>query len=222
MKIQRLVEWVLEQPYFGEDAPIPATYQAGDIPLVVVVGQNGGGKSFFRRLWVEGCWEADDETIRECIDVSMEKRVGDDYSSGVKRALIFGSEQIQSTSDISRHVISNAISTAQSRSHPVCVVWDEPCIGMTPETALGAAQTIMDFTRNADDHVQGTVAISNHSTFLEALHESTLHPHYVCLGDQQIPSLQGWVDRDIEPESLETLHHRTSDRRDDLQTILED
>jgi hypothetical protein len=207
--------------YYCEDNPaIPALWVKGSVPLFLVLGENAGGKSFFRRC-VYQCVKLDTRsTITEVIHLSMQGRTGD-TGAGPYKSFIYGDEETRSTGENSASTIRGALRTCHGRENDHFLYWDEPDIGMSEGAAAGAGITIADFVTSLPEHTKG-VFITTHS---RALVERLLpvQPHYIHLGcapDQAPQTLQAWLERPIVPISPEELAEASRERFGAIQKIL--
>lgn len=215
-----LLEFILEELlYFSpddeaEEPAIPWLWKKGSCPLVLVLGENAGGKSFFRR-----CVHAvakQEFKIEEFIHLSMQART----QEGIGRAFIYGgSEDDNSTGAISMHVVNRGIANARLREHEHMLFWDEPDLGLSENAAAGAAIEILDFVKSLPEKTKA-VFVTTHSRvmvryFLE------VDPHYIWLGSKNGPeTLQAWLDRPIVPISTTEVDRLGHDRWRNIQKIL--
>jgi hypothetical protein len=213
--IEKIVKFILtETAYFAEEKPaIPSLWRNGDSRVFLVLGDNAGGKSFFRRILGECMKKAD---IEEFIHLSMQGRA----TSGFQRSMIYGTEEWQSTGEITCHTISMAIGTCVGRDHDHVLYWDEPDVGLSEEATMGVADEIIKFAKELPDHTRG-VFITTHSRMLvQSL--LPLAPHYIHLGSKKPPlSLEAWLKRSIKPVSPETLRDQSLKRFRAIQKILD-
>ena len=204
--------------YFADDDPvIPALWVKGSSPLFVVLGENAGGKSFFRRC-VQGSVK-EHTSIKEVIHLSMQGRAGG--MMGAFRGMIYGDEHHDSTGSNSAMTVRTAITTCQGRDHSHILYWDEPDLGMSEGAALGAAQAIAEFVGDLSKHTKG-VFITTHSRPMVA-ELAKLNPHYIHLGtapDEAPQTLEDWVDREIVAVSPEQVRERNLKRYRAIQKIL--
>jgi hypothetical protein len=210
-----IVKFLLtETAYFADEKPaIPSFWVKGELPLFLVLGDNAGGKSFFRRLVSECAKRAG---IDECIHLSMQGRA----SGGVMRGMIYGSEDWQSTGEITGHTIRTGIKTCMGRDTDHLLYWDEPDLGLSEEATLGVALELEKFARALPKHTRG-VFITTHSRVI-ARQLATLEPHYIHLGSKKPPmSLQAWLDRPIKPIAPEELAELSLKRFRAIQKILD-
>jgi len=224
--IPALLEWIDGLRYFYPDEAcegriaIPKIIRPSesDSRLVLVLGENAGGKSFFRRLVWAGTSSKHKGPlpVDEVIHLSMQARAG---GMGAMGAFVYGSESWQSTGENSAHTVAGGITTAKGRDHGVILYWDEPDIGMSESSAAGAALDLVDFLREAPEHVKAVFITTHSKAMVEKL--LPLDPWYVHLGDSDGPrSIGEWLVRKpvpIRPAELKALSRR---RFLDIQAIL--
>lgn len=185
---------------FPGETAIPSLYEPGESGLVLVLGENAGGKSFFRRILSLVTHRGDDGRysmrkpidpgkfpVQEFIHLSMEGRT----AGGFIGACVYGDEGRRSTGENTAHTVMKAMETADSRAHTNILYWDEPDIGMSAGAAAGAGQAIAKWfpTRS---RLNRMVCITSHSTAL-IRQLVDLKPHYVFLGDADGPAtLDEW------------------------------
>jgi hypothetical protein len=215
-----IVKNVLEQwDYFGGDDPaIPALWVKGSSPLFLVLGENAGGKSFFRRcISLE---IRDRSGIKEVIHLSMEARTGATFM-GAAKAFVYGDENSRSTGENSVNTISGAITTCRDRTHPHVLYWDEPDIGMSEGAAAGAGIAIAEFVADLPEHTKGVFITTHSRAMVEQLVD--LKPHYLHLGtDPKLApqTLQEWLEREVVPVSPDELKEASRARFRAIQKIL--
>ena len=253
MDLKALIEWCLDLRYFHPDdaldggVAIPYTWTPGDDQsrLVLVLGENAGGKSFFRRIVrlatdygkVRTQWVRPGESVqiterepgpypvREVIHLSMQARSGGDFMHGPMRAMVYGDESYNATGDLSGNLVKTGISTARDRDHDIIVYWDEPDIGMSAGAAAGAGLDIGDLLAAPPDHLQA-VFITSHSPPLVNALLGGLRPHYLYLGNADGPATpEAWIEGQragFEPVRPAELADRSRARFKAIQAILND
>lgn len=204
--------------YFADDDPaIPALWVKGSRPLFLVLGENAGGKSFFRRC-VQAC-VSKYTSIEEVIHLSMQGRAGG--MLGAMRGFIYGDEHHDSTGSNSAATVTGATRTCRGREHSHLLYWDEPDLGMSEGAALGAAQAIAKFVEELPEHTKG-VFITTHSRPMVA-ELAKLDPHYIHLGtpvEEAPPSVEAWLARKIVAVSPEEVREKNLQRFRVIQKIL--
>lgn len=236
MNVKALMEHMLETlAYFHPVAeldgkvPIPAIYVPGRSRLVLVLGDNAGGKSFFRRLVnlvthrgrKAGVYEraipAGPFPVHEFIHLSMQGRTASDFSS----TMIYGDESWRSTGENSAHTVTMGVKTGLDRMHTSIVYWDEPDIGMSAACAAGVGRHIRVFVENDAPLIQA-VFVTSHSPALVRMLES-IRPHYLYLGDADgPPTLEAWFEAQAHPTPIspDDLQKRSHERFQMIQAIL--
>ena len=207
-------------PELDGEVAIPAIYKPGTSKLVLVLGENAGGKSFFRRLmWFEthrgkkgGFGESEIKRgpfpVYEFIGLSMQERT----KGGFVGSVIYGHEELHSTGECSSRTVSTGIRTASGRAHTSVIWWDEPDIGMSAGSAAGAGILIREFVQNDAPLVQGVFITSHSVPLIRQL--ADLDPHYIYLGDADGPkNLDEWFEsqqnpRPVLPEELQEVSRK--------------
>jgi hypothetical protein len=218
------VTWIVRHvlttwQYYCEDNPaIPHLWVEGEVPLFLVLGENAGGKSFFRRC-IHQCTKLN-TSIEEVIHLSMQGRTGV-TGAGPYKSFIYGDEETRSTGENSAATVRTAIKTCQDRETPHILYWDEPDVGMSEGAAAGVGVVIADFVRMLPERTKG-IFITTHSRALVE-HLLPVRPHYIHLGcapDQAPPTLQAWLERRVVPVSPEGLLEASRARFQAIQKIL--
>jgi hypothetical protein len=215
----RLVEEVLigMSAFFGDDAPIPYIWKPSTDPraMVVVLGENASGKSFFRKCVSGICSE--DKT--EIIPLSMAGRRNISYNPVL--ALVYGDESYSATGMNSIRTVVTGVNTCRERDTPHVIVWDEPDIGASDATAAAMGRHLADF---AKDQPALTIAaiVATHRKFL-VRELADCSPHYLYLGDSKGPqSLQEWLMLIPPPVTLEEVTNRATLRFAAIQQVMND
>ena len=205
---QSLISECLTLEYFhpNEDGvvPIQAHWRPGQGNLVVVLGDNASGKSFFRRLI--GCICRD--VGIEHIHLSMEGR---NQSFGGLRGLVYGDEEIESTGVNSAHTVGRGIKTCQGRETKHVIFWDEPDLGLSDNSAAGVGVAIREFAIAQPAHTVATIVVTHSRALVQQLAPSA--PHYLYLGEDNVPeTLEAWLMAPIVPISMDELFAKSKRR----------
>ena len=187
------------------ETPIPFIWTPGswDSKVVLVLGPNAGGKSFFRKIisMLTARKTRDDPKggpfqIHENIALSMAGRAG----GGIMSSMVYGDEGWRSTGENSAHTVITSLSTLRGRRHPVIVHWDEPDIGMSPDCSAGVGQVIREFADDLPPQVQAMFLTSHSAALVAQVAQVKATPHYVYLGDSTGPqSVQEWLTQMTNP-----------------------
>ena len=206
------------QPLGSGETPIPWIYMPGDCKLVLVLGENAGGKSFFRRAIDQMTTEernihvghrvpAGPFPVGRMIPVSMEAR------TGRMGSLIFGQEKRHSTGACSAHSVLMGIKTATTETGTNIIYWDEPDIGMSAGVAAGAGIEIQTMVLRESPLTQA-VFVTSHSPALISTLSQGLNPHYVYLGDSEGPSnVSEWLQAQLSPKVVTPQELKEASRR---------
>ena len=209
---QILAELAYFQPDGDEPPAIPHVWKQGRNPLVVVVGDNAGGKSFFRRLVQGAC----SHSKVECIAISMEGR---ETSPGFVKACVYGTEQWDATGANSAHTILMGIKTCRERDKPHTIFWDEPDLGLSDSWAAGAGVAIREFAQDLPEHTRAVYVVSHSKALVRELLPA--QPHYLHLGSVEAPvDLTGWLEQPVKPRDLSKLSEAGHQRFKRIQRIL--
>ena len=236
LNVGKLLEWARERALFnpaealGGETAIPLLYAAGRCKLILVLGENAGGKSMFRRVMRSGTHPGQPGgmgdpavprgpfPVPEFVGLSMQGRT----NGGMMSSFIYGNEGYRSTGENSAYTVTMGIKTARERTHPTVLYWDEPDIGMSAGAAAGAGEAIRQFVEADDAPLVQAIFLTSHSPAL-VRQLIPLRPHYVHVGDADGPkTLDAWFERQanpapISPEALRDLSHK---RHDMIQKIL--
>lgn len=198
---ETLISEVLRLEYFQPTpsgvTPIPTYWKPGTGSTVVVVGENASGKSFLRRVIAYLCQQSN----LECIHTSMQERV---QSTGLKRIMVYGEETESATGYNSANLILGSMRTCQSRENPHVMVWDEPELGLSDNSAAGVGVALRDFLRVPPAHTLAQVIITHSRALAQQLLD--LDPHYLHLGSESPPkSLLEWMRAPITPRSISDI-----------------
>lgn len=146
-----------DEEMFGPEGACPALSEPGVLDRVLVVtGENAGGKSLF-------CRYLDQNAGIEVMRVGMGIRT----RSGIQRAMMFGDEETESTGAVSGNVVATAIRTARSRAGPHWLILDEPDVGLGEGYQAAAGEFLAEFARDLPSTTVGFVVVS-HSRALVA------------------------------------------------------
>jgi hypothetical protein len=195
---------------------IPYLWVPGTTPLVVVLGENASGKSFFRRIVSLLCKEVEVERIT----LSMEGRRSDYL--GALRAFVYGSEEWQSTGENSSNTVTTGISTCRSRETRHIIFWDEPDLGLSDSWAAGMGAAIRDFAENPGKHTVAAFVVTHNRYLVREL--LSANPHYVHLGEpaKTAPAtLAAWLEKPVKARPIEELAKESHRRFKAIQVILD-
>jgi hypothetical protein len=152
----------------GKKDAVPALAEEGSNErLLVVSGENGGGKSLVASV-IGGSARrvAEEEGVKlEVMDIGMSRRTMPDIS----RVFIFGDEGSESTGNISMKAMLGALKTSRDRGHRHWVVLDEPDIGMGEGYHRAIGQHLAAFASAMPDNCEGLVVVSHSRAIVREL-----------------------------------------------------
>lgn len=215
---ETLVREALTLDYFLPDeagvTPIPAFFVPGESPLIVVVGENASGKSFFRRIIQGVCRDVG----TECIHISMEARRTISYNPWL--AMVYGDEEHDSTGFNSASMVTTGIRTCQGRETKHVIFWDEPDVGLSENGAAGVGLALRNFMKDPPKHTVAAVVVTHSKPLVQALAE--VAPHYLHLGGGEVPPTLGdWLKTPVVPRDPEEILKAGRDRFRQIQKILD-
>lgn len=183
--------------------------------VFVILGDNSSGKSFVCRIIQMRCF---DEKI-EPIMISMSKRTGDDYTPGVVRSLMFGSENRLNTGSISGHIITMAFKTANEREHPNVVILDEPDIGMSGSYHSAIGEYIAQQAKTLSKNTSGIIIVTHSRKIVESI-DKNISTQYIKLGD--FPKIKDWLKNGLPEKTVADflkIKEKARELRDSIFTI---
>lgn len=215
-----LLDRVLDLAYFHADGDTPAAIPFlrvdGESKLVLIVGDNAGGKSFCRRIVQLFC----QETKIECMAISAEGRRK--ISGAPWLVFVYGDEEHEATGVNSSLTVMTAITSSKSREKSHVIFWDEPDIGLSDSWAAGAGQKIHEYMKAPVEPLTAAFVVSHNKALVREL--LPLNPTYLHVGtepSQAPPTLQEWVDRPVQALDLGQLPNRSRERFRAIQRILD-
>lgn len=211
-----LIEDTLGFEYFepqeedGGAIPIPVTFLPGDGRLVLAVGDNASGKSFYRRVVQAVCRRKD----MECIHLSMEGRQRSSYSG-----LIYGEEEYQSTGQNSARTVRMALETSKKREEPHVIFWDEPDFGLSESWSESMGIEIYrGLTYDTNPHLVAAFVVTPSRPLMKPLLD--LNPHTLIFDEIPPTSLQEYLDRPTPVQPLEVLEGLSRQRFKKIQAVM--
>lgn len=149
-----------------QDNPFRANIEPGDPRIVLVVGDNASGKSFFvdnvRRI------AKDISEDVSTVSISIRERTGSglDDMAGLRRSMMFGNESEQSTGATSAGMIKKGFSNVLSRleeGKKVILVLDEPELGLAETFHRAVGELIAQEVKALHSESEFSVLVVSHS-----------------------------------------------------------
>ncbi len=203
---KELVEQCLEAKYFkGPSAPIKTTFipsasASGMVsPLVLVLGGNAAGKSFFRRVVQTAC----SKTKTECMSISMQGRRQIAFNPML--TFVYGDESCKSTGSNSANTILTGIRSSQSweENQKHIIFWDEPDIGLSESWAASGGAEIFSFVVEPPKPLVAAIVVTHSKPMVRELAKA--NPHILMVGENAPQTLQEWLDAPVVVRPLQEL-----------------
>ena len=202
---EKLIRLSMSTRFFRPRAgPLFAGWTKRKSNLVVIIGDNATGKSFFRRIIQSLCAYRCTPKV-ECIHLSMEGRTGGNSSFPIARAMIYGDETYNATGQLSSHVISTALKTAGGRDTPHVLFFDEPDVGLSDEYAMGAAKEIYTVA-NYLPETKAIFVVTHRTSMVRTLLRAD--PHVLIFGKERPATAEEWLERPLKAKSIKELEER--------------
>lgn len=176
--------------------PFEASVHDGLPRVAFVAGDNGSGKSYLverLRSWV--MLEAEYKSI--CVSIRERTGAGSNDFSGMRRVMMYGAEEMQSTGATSFGVVSRAFdnlrSWSQEQGLKTMLVLDEPEMGLSPAYAGAMGEFLANAFKHCDNLPHAKLVVVTHSKELVAGFERAsggLAPTFVNMGSSM--DLQQW------------------------------
>lgn len=185
-----LVQECLTLDYFHPNdddvVPIPVTFNEKQGKVILAVGDNASGKSFFRRIVQAVCHKAG----VECIHLSMQGRSNGDIGGAFQRIVVYGTETDESTGRNSVNTILGAIRTSQSRENKHVLFFDEPDIGLSDTWAASIGVELLKFSKQTNENLVAIFIITHSRELVRSVLPG--QPHSLCFSEKPT-TLGEWV-----------------------------
>lgn len=170
-----------------------------DKPFLIITGENASGKSFLCKIldsFLRSTKNGEENILPMLI--GMNKR----SASGIVRAMMFGSEEDQSTGEISINVIKGALNSSKKNDDKHLIMLDEPDIGLSEAYIPGLAHLLSEYYQNMSDSMQGFVLVTHNRVLVK--HLMHLNSDTIRFGSEQ--TTQDWIENGPESKTLEELY----------------
>lgn len=177
-----------------KDCPFTASIAAGHPRVAMLAGPNASGKSFLAECALS--WGREWCGTRS-MKVSIRERTGagSGEMSGMRRAMMFGSEELHSTGAVSAKVVQSAFSNVESWSQEglkTLLLLDEPEIGLAEGFCFGMGELIGKAVLSMHEGACGVIVVSHSRALAKGLHEALGEsPSFISMGDAL--SFDEWV-----------------------------
>lgn len=189
-----LADAVADEEYFGIDGPCPILKEAGNPRLVLISGENAGGKSFFAKV-LSATVRSHEKKI-EWMPVSMSMRT----QTGMHRVFMFGDEGRDSTGKISLHAVLGGLQTCRGRDNPHVLLLDEPDVGLSEGYQAALGDLLAEFASSMPEKTEALVVVTHSRALAAKL--MPLGPICIRVGDDRRKTKDWIAEGDL---------HRTAD-----------
>lgn len=195
MSLKPLLDAFSETRFVAEGTPFPSHVFAQDSRVVVIAGANATGKSLtFRCLAGLG-----HELEMPAITLSIRERTGGGTfeMASMRRMMIYGDEQEQSTGATSMQVIArgfdNVIGRIKKEEPAPLLMLDEPEIGLSEGYTRALGRYLAEKVQQLPEGAPGLVVVTHSRSMIEALSNALPSPPSFIYMGQAAMSLDDWL-----------------------------
>ena len=191
--------------------------------VFVVVGDNACGKSFLVDTARRFARSVDPDVTTVSISIRERTGSGTDPMAAMRRTMMFGDEQEQSTGSISAGMIQKGFSNLQSRladGKNSVLVLDEPELGLAENFHAAVGTLIARLAEDIDPKSGAVVIVSHSRRLVSALLANASEPvNAVSMGSYD--DLKQWLDggADKSVDDLLCLQHTNRENHRQLDVI---
>lgn len=189
-----------------ENAPLSCHFEPGHPKVLFVAGENCSGKSYFVETLRGWCQHFLPKA--STISISIRERTGGGTSgfAGMRKVIMFGSEESQSTGATSAAVVQKAFANLPSRTqegYQTLLVLDEPEMGLSEGYACAMGSYISQCCKEAPAGIAGVVVVSHSKGLAAHLFKGLGQaPSFVHMGGPI--SFTQWLEQE-EVQTIESL-----------------
>lgn len=200
---------ILEDSAFWTDPECPFTAKLfrEDERLLVIAGANASGKSLFFQF-MSG-WAREEKILP--VSISIRERTGAGLSdiAGMRRTMMFGQEESQSTGACSVKVVRNGFHNVMNRRS--ILMLDEPDMGLSEDYAHAFGRLIVQEHQSClaqNPEYLGLVVVTHSRGLVQGMLDEGAAPSFLATGMEKslLEWLQGGERRSL--EELMTLNDR--------------
>lgn len=195
-----------------EECPFRASIVAGHPRVAMLAGPNASGKSFLAECamsWGRQWWDT------RSMSVSIRERTGSGSGdmSGMRRAMMFGNEELHSTGAVSARVVKSAFDNVESWSKEglkTLLLLDEPEIGLSEGFCFGMGELIGTLVHVMHTGACGVIVISHSRALGKGLQEAMgVKPSFISTGSAM--SFEEWTKSEERLSAEDLLNLREKD-----------
>lgn len=158
------------------ELPFKATLHPGHPRVMVVMGENCTGKSFF--VETLRTWASAQGVVSICVSIRERTGAGS-YDGGMRRTMMFGDESEHSTGATSVGVVNRAFDNMKNRhdeGHKCLLVLDEPELGLSEGYSAAMGTWLARLARDLPESSAGVVFVTHSRALVRALTEELGQP----------------------------------------------
>jgi predicted ATPase len=187
------VKVVKKSMLFNDDSPFRAAVAEAAPALVVVTGENASGKSLYVR--VAAAFARQDGVLPVSVSIRERTGAGTEEMGGLRRVMMFGDEQEQSTGATSVGVVETAFNNLKRPQGSLLIV-DEPELGLSEAYARALGQHIGQKVQEIPSKCLGALVVTHSRALVRGLIEGFGGlPTHVALAGESTPKagLEEWL-----------------------------
>jgi hypothetical protein len=188
----------------NDESPFRAKVAKAAAKLVVVTGENASGKSLYVR--VAAAVLQQEGVLAVSVSIRERTGAGTHEMGGMRRIMMFGDEQEQSTGATSVGVVQTAFRNLDRAQGSMLIV-DEPELGLSEAYARALGEYIGQQTRSVPASCLGVMVVTHSRALVQGLLDGFGKPltHVAVSAEQlQEAGLVQWVDT-VEQRSVDDL-----------------
>ena len=207
-----------------KNIPLPLFYKPTESKLVCVLGENGSGKSFFKRITKIVC----DAIRSDFVEVSPEEKCKNDkeepkpfYHYNYIKKVNYGKETCYPTSFNTVNSVISALDICKDKYVENYVFLDNPELGLTDNYACTMGMHIAKFIEKIPKNTKMVLVSTNSKVLITEL--EYLNPHFIYFGENNDhpKSIEEWLNEMIKPISFSNLIIRTETKLNRLKSLID-
>lgn len=183
MNVTTLAKDILESAEFwtSPECPFQVKLHQADEKLLVIAGSNASGKSLFFQFM--SVWAKEDKTLP--VSISIRERTGSGLSemASMRRAMMFGREDEQSTGACSVSVVQTGFKNVVDRK--AMLMLDEPDMGLSEDYAHAFGRLLVQEHQRCvakNEDYQGLVVVTHSRNLVEGMLAEDAQPSFLAAG----------------------------------------
>jgi len=199
------------RPEFREELGISHFKMGRSCRLLIVTGENAGGKSFIRRVFQ--AFLADRRPPIVSYTFCMEARSRSAEDANLLLGMAYGPEARYATSVNTMRAIRSILDTSEKASNDRrhVIILDEPEIGLSEESELAIGKMVAERLSGDWPHKRAGVVVMTHSRHVVRALMGIDGAKFLNLFDRY-GSAEEWLEREVVPTDLDVLDVESQER----------